>query len=60
MTTHKQGSKETSINQRQKKMKVKLIELYQDKFARIIQQLKQWQEHKSKLGLKEKPRMTLE
>ena len=30
-----------------------------DTFSRIIQQLKQWKEHKSKLGLKEKPRMAL-
>ena len=41
-------------------MKAKPIEFYQDKFSRIIKQLKQLQTHKSKLGLKEKPRMALE
>ena len=43
MATHKQGNKETSNKQRQKnnEMKVKPIEFYQDKFSRIIQQLKQ-------------------
>ena len=42
MTTHKQGNKETSNNQRQKnEMKAKPIEFKQDKFSRIIQQLKQ-------------------
>jgi len=41
-------------------MKDKPIKFYQDKFSKIIQQLKQWQAHKSKLGLKEKPRMALE
>ena len=41
-------------------MKAKPIEFQQDKFSRIIQQLKQWKAHKSKLGLKEKPRMALE
>ena len=61
MTTHKQGNKETSNNQRPKnEMKAKPIEFYQDKFLRIIQQLNEWQTHKSKLGLKEKPRMALE
>jgi len=62
MATHKQGNKETSNNQRQKKneMKAKHLEFYQDKFSRIIQQLKKWQAHKSKLELKEKPRMALE
>ena len=38
-------------------MKAKPIEFYQDKFSRIIEQLKQLQAHKSKLELKEKPRM---
>ena len=62
MATHKQGNKETSNKQRQKnnEMKVKPIEFYQDKFSRIIQQLKQWKAQKSKLGLKEKLRMALE
>ena len=43
MATHKQGNKETSNNQRQKKneMKDKPIEFQQDKFSMIIQQLKQ-------------------
>ena len=36
-------------------MKAKPIEFKQDKFSRIIQQLKQWKAQKSKLGLKEKP-----
>ena len=41
-------------------MKAKPIEIQQDKFSRIIQQLKQWKVDKSKLGLKEKPKMALE
>jgi len=41
-------------------MKAKPIEFQQNKFSRIIQQLKQLKAHKSKLGLKEKPRMGLE
>ena len=42
MTTHKQGNKETSNNQRPKnEMKAKPKEFKQDKFSRIIQQLKQ-------------------
>ena len=42
MATHKQGNKETSNNQRPKKneIKAKHLEFYQDKFSRIIQQLK--------------------
>ena len=42
MATHKQGNKETSNNQRPKnEMKAKPKEFWQDKFPRIIQQLKQ-------------------
>jgi len=42
MATHKQGNKETSNNQRSKnEMKDKPIEFLQDKFSRIIQQLRQ-------------------
>ena len=42
MATHKQGNKETNNNQRPKnEMKAKPKESLQDKFSRMIQQLKQ-------------------
>ena len=42
MATHKQGIKETSNNQKPKnEMKEKIIKFKQEKFSRIIQQLKQ-------------------
>lgn len=58
--TNKETKRQSITKDQKNEMKAKPIEFYQDKFSRIIQQLKQWPAHKSKVGLKEKPRMALE